>query len=223
MQFEMIFDFKEERPVDVLDVGCGDGFMARLWASRNFSYMRRERGMRYCGMDLDKGVINQARSSVPRNRSCLPSARFIEHDICKKWPFSGSRFDLVWYTEAVEHVPATKASFTIREAFRVLRRGGCCVLSTPAPLTEKLCWPEVHDHEFSRETTEKFIRNAGFEVLQTVGTGTNWHLNRKLVSLASKDLYKRLRPRIGGALARAVVIALEPDAAEGLCWTMRKP
>jgi SAM-dependent methyltransferase len=53
----------------------------------------------------------------------------VKHDVSKGIPFSDEFFDVVWAEEVIEHLHDT--DFFLKEVYRVLRRGGVLILSTP--------------------------------------------------------------------------------------------
>lgn len=207
------------RPVDVLDVGCNNGAALRLYASRNFQTHNR-RPINYVGLDLDDRAITKARANVPRG-SAVASANFHHVDFTKPWDYlPDSTFDVIWYTEAIEHVPPERAPFTLEEALRVARPGAVMMISTPAPLEPgRLVWPESHDHEFTREELRAMIDSAGWTRVDEYGLNTNWTRGRSRLRSGYPDLftqYEVLRRRLGGTVARMFTAALVPDICDDL-------
>lgn len=97
---------------DVIDVGCGDGFL--LWRAKRL--MARKK---IYGIDLDPVQIGAAKKNIP-------SGRFIVGDIYKL-PFGNKKFDLVICTEVLEHVEKPQAA--LKELSRIT--GRYCILSVP--------------------------------------------------------------------------------------------
>jgi len=223
-QCELVYRFNTEdtrsggRPVDVLDVGCNNGAALRLYGSSNFQTQRRRR-IRYLGLDLDEAALKNAAHNVP-STSYIQSAVFECTDITQPWPVDDESFDVIWYTEAVEHVPAEAAPHTLREAFRAARPGARMLLSTPAPFDpDVLVWPESHDHEFSREEMRAMIDAAGWRRVDEYGLNTNWTRGRRRLRWSRPEvfeLYEVLRRRIGGSLARVAAAALAPEVCDDL-------
>lgn len=99
------------RPLSILDVGCGTGLNASVL---------REMGHTVVGVDLSPVAIEKFTALGFEGHVC---------DIVEGLPFDDDRFDLVYASEVIEHVNDT-ASF-LAELTRVLSPGGRLVLSTP--------------------------------------------------------------------------------------------
>jgi len=106
--FRMIL---EERPGNLLDIGCGNG---------DFSSLFIKAGWKPYGIDLDAANIEQAKNK---------GVKAYAHDISKGLPFEDSFFDCVFAGEIIEHLIDT--DFLINEIFRVVRPGGCAIITTP--------------------------------------------------------------------------------------------
>lgn len=213
------------QPVDVLDVGCNNAAAARLYASQNFQTPRR-RPVNYVGLDLDPQAVQKARDARPRS-SVIRGYDVREVNITRRWPLDDETFDVIWYTEAIEHVPPQDAQFTLHEAWRVARPGAVMLLSTPAPFDPaKLVWPESHDHEFSREEMRALLDAARWEFVDEYGLNTNWTRGRARLREQDPQLfqtYELLRTRLGGTIARTMVAALTPEVCDDLVHVRRKP
>lgn len=111
----------------VADIGCGAGTSSRLWA---------EIGCEVCGIDVNEELI-----SIARSRSGEFGSR-IEYCVgfASRLPWPDASFDVVMLPELLEHVPDWRE--TLREAARVLDKGGLLYLST----TNYLC-PVQHEFD----------------------------------------------------------------------------
>ena len=101
-------------PACILDVGCGDGAAASLAA-------RRSPGHRMIGLDWSAGALDRARRhglTVVRAGVDPPGL-----------PVAAASADVVIMSELIEHLVDTDAA--LDEAYRVLKRGGSLLLSTP--------------------------------------------------------------------------------------------
>jgi SAM-dependent methyltransferase len=129
------------RPL-VLDLGCGNRPYADLF--EGCSYL----GTDYSAEDSRPDVITDG------TRLALAS----------------DRFDLVFCTQVIEHVPDPAA--LVRESFRVLRPDGFLVLTGP------FWWPlheEPHDyHRFTRHGFASLLRSAGFAGVRITPDGGDW-------------------------------------------------
>ncbi|MFI5279930.1 MAG: class I SAM-dependent methyltransferase [Gemmatimonadales bacterium] len=102
----------------VLDVGCNVGDSLRWAHSRGLSVLR--------GVD-----INAAAVAVARERLAPLGDVEIAHGSADALPFPDASVDVVLCLEVLEHVPAELRAAAVREMRRVLRPGGCLILTTP--------------------------------------------------------------------------------------------
>ena len=96
-----------------LDIGCSGGFTTEA---------ARERGFAAHGIDLDAVAVADAREHYPLNRYFIGGV--------EEWtPPDGLRFDAVYCSEVLEHVPG--ADRFIAAIARLLTTGGMLYLTTP--------------------------------------------------------------------------------------------
>jgi ubiquinone/menaquinone biosynthesis C-methylase UbiE len=98
----------------ILDVGCGEGGLARLIASE---------GAMVTGVDPNLLAIARARHLVPGARFACACAEAL--------PFDDGSFDAVVVVNALHHVPPDAMDKALAEASRVLRRSGSLVVVEP--------------------------------------------------------------------------------------------
>ena len=106
-----------------------------------------------CGHDVKAGWINL--DSAP-----LPGVDVV-HDIEKMpWPFKSESLDHISAIQVLEHVQYIPV---LREAHRVLRKGGTFEIEVPH-FTSRNNWIDpTHKFSFSIRTFDFFIRNSRFE------------------------------------------------------------
>jgi 2-polyprenyl-6-hydroxyphenyl methylase/3-demethylubiquinone-9 3-methyltransferase len=107
-------------PLDVLDIGCGAGTQARLWA---------ELGHRVRGVDINADLIEIARARAKESGLALT----FEVGSATKLTVPDASMDVCLMPELLEHVSEWQPCLS--EAVRVLRPGGVLYLST----TNALC------------------------------------------------------------------------------------
>jgi 2-polyprenyl-6-hydroxyphenyl methylase/3-demethylubiquinone-9 3-methyltransferase len=117
---ELLADAGRRGPYDVVDIGCGAGTQAMLWAAA---------GHRVRALDLNRQLIAIGRERAARAR--IPLA--FEVGSATALPYGEASVDVVLMPELLEHVPEWERC--LEEAVRVLRPGGLLYLST----TNRLC------------------------------------------------------------------------------------
>jgi len=120
----------------ILDIGCGDGVLLSLIG----------RGRLY-GVDPDQDSLNFAAKKI--------KAKLIRAK-AEKLPFQANFFDVVLATEIIEHLSQPK--LMLAEIQRVLKPGGCLILTTPAKQPGKLT-DKLHVQEFSSEELKSLLKN----------------------------------------------------------------
>jgi ubiquinone/menaquinone biosynthesis C-methylase UbiE len=98
----------------VLDIGCGEGALARLLAGE---------GALVTGIDPNPQAIARARATTP-------DAKF-ETGTAEALPFPASAFDLVVMQNALHHVPPSDMDTALGETRRVLSNDGALVVIEP--------------------------------------------------------------------------------------------
>jgi SAM-dependent methyltransferase len=107
--FDAIFPYDAHRGARVLEVGCGMGTMASLWAHE---------GARVTAVDLNATAVAQTR----RRFDLLGLDGEILQADARELPFEDGVFDYVWSWGVLHHSPDLPRS--LRELLRVVRRGG---------------------------------------------------------------------------------------------------
>jgi SAM-dependent methyltransferase len=107
--FGRIFPYERYRGRPVLEVGCGQGGMAALWA---------ERGARLTAVDLNPDAIAATRERFAQ-RQLTGDIRQVD---ARELPFADGAFDYAYSWGVLHHSPDLPRS--IGELMRVLRPGG---------------------------------------------------------------------------------------------------
>lgn len=101
----------EEKPSNVLDIGCSSGDISSALASDSINVF---------GIDLSPEKIRSA-----NNKGLLS----IISDVSENLPFKDSLFDVVFAGEIIEHLNDT--DYLLEEIHRVLKKGGKLVITVP--------------------------------------------------------------------------------------------
>lgn len=102
---------KGEKIGKIVDVGCLAGLDMVPLLKEGWECYGVEISWEACQKALERGI------------------RCVNHDVSKGVPFGDEFFDAVWAEEIIEHLLDTDAF--LRECYRVLKRGGILILSTP--------------------------------------------------------------------------------------------
>jgi SAM-dependent methyltransferase len=131
------------RGLRVLDVACGSGFGLELL---------EERGLQALGVDYDPAALADS-------RAWRHTARLTRAD-ATRLPLVDACVDAVVSFETIEHVPDARA--LVFEVRRVLKEGGCLVLSTPNRLfrASPVVTNPFHVREFTADELRGLLREA---------------------------------------------------------------
>lgn len=99
---------------NILDVGCGNAWVAKYFLKRN---------KKVISLDISKTNPKKALEKYPSNYHYGTVADSY------KLPFVPNTFDLIIASEIIEHV--TNPRYFVNELFRVLKPGGKLIISTP--------------------------------------------------------------------------------------------
>lgn len=149
------------KPTDiVLDLGCGDGRLTALQANR---------GRTIIGLDNQELPLQFARRLIQ-----CDNVRFCCGDGIALM-FRAGVFDVVTCFDVVEHIPQGKVTRLIDEVWRVLRRGGLFIVTTPNrnSLPNRL-WghrlsSEKHYYEYNLSELHEVVCAHGFAIERATG------------------------------------------------------
>ena len=141
---------------NVLDLGCGDGFL---------SYRMAEQGYQVTSMDLSLNRLKRFKEQADRL-----NIKQIEGDISKV-DLPSESFDLIVCSEVIEHLPNYKEVLT--EVWRLLKKGGHFIVTVPnnqrlkiftCPHCLKKFYQDDHVNSFTQETLSEDLISFGFKV-----------------------------------------------------------
>ena len=145
----------------ILDIGCGSVpyFLLNAEFSHKFGVDKVTYGESQCTLCEERGI------------------HFTDFDFEKEsaLPFDDQYFDTVTMLAVIEHMEPTRLPTMIAEVRRVLKTGGVCIVTTPAPWTDallkmmaklRLVSPvEINEHKatYGRPTMAAAFAAVGFE------------------------------------------------------------
>ncbi|SDL94913.1 Methyltransferase domain-containing protein [Nonomuraea maritima] len=141
----------------VLDVGCGTGYLSRIMAPVIMP------GGRVTGIDPSPAMVDHATRRAPANCSYIVGEG-------QGLPFPDGSFDLVVSSLAVHHMPVEARPQALRQMFRVLRPGGRLLIAEFRPpvnplgrrIVRALSAPAMRHSP--QDLLGTLIPDAGFEV-----------------------------------------------------------
>jgi ubiquinone/menaquinone biosynthesis C-methylase UbiE len=92
----------------------------------------------------------------------------------KTLPFVNNYFDVITMLAVFEHIEHDELQFVLKEVYRVLRKNGIFIITTPAPWSDKLLHfmakfglisaEEIHEHKHNhpKSKIENILSQAGF-------------------------------------------------------------
>ncbi len=159
----------------ILDAGCGIGGSS-IWLAKNFD-------VQVTGITLTASQVDRARQYAKKN-GVADKIEFKEADYCNT-PFEDESFDVVWGLESICYA-LDKADF-IREAYRVLRKGGQFVVA------DGFAWKT----EFTEEEwpyVQAFLDGCVVPNLATVDEFRNAMENCQFRDIQYTDITKQVLP-----------------------------
>lgn len=161
------------RPIRVLDIGCGEMNTARM-LYHSFIEKKADVVSQYIGVDIDYQMIEKANEKYGKAYAKC-SAEFLQKDLTvdPHLDFEDGHFDLIICFEFLEHIKTQFAPAILKEAFRVLRKGGTALFSTPNSNGSNAVLPKDHVYEYSYQELMTMFPSAGFKVEDTVGVCIN--------------------------------------------------
>ncbi len=153
----------------VLDVGCGN---------KPYEPLFKEASTSYIGCDVVQSDLKKVDVICPATHLS----------------FNDEHFDTVFSTQVIEHVDDPFQM--LKECFRVLRSGGCLILS--APFTWELHEEPYDYYRYTKYGLKAMLEKQGFEVVQIHPNGGKWaaafqiNLNMIYSSFNKKSFLRRL-------------------------------
>jgi len=138
----------------ICDIGCG----------KEFYFLKKVSALIKRGVGIDKEVENCQEGNIELKRA----------DILKDIPLENENFDAVAMIAVLEHLEYPQE--VLNESFRILKKGGKLILTTPTPLAKPILEilayrlrlineKDIREHKyyFWPREIEKMLLSAGFK------------------------------------------------------------
>ena len=187
-----LLPYCERGDVKIIDLGAGD--------SKYDVYMRRNFGV---DCEIVKYDVDTSYPGV------------IEHDITQGLREKDGEVDVVIFTEVIEHLDPLNVERVLNEIWRVLKRDGMMIISTPIPkkgLREELVWDESHEHEYSyEELLQLLCKQFKFNKSVYWSQSTAQRLSFLADDDVARAVYARLLDRFPESFVQGVISLLAPE------------
>ncbi len=99
--------------------------------------------------------------------------KYSYHSMVDLSKFDDGYFDLAYSGQTIEHITQEDGDLMLKEAYRVLRPGGCLAVDTPNSRLTRLQQDEYidpdHKYEYNTEELRTKLTQAGFEIVEAKG------------------------------------------------------
>ena len=144
-----------ESGLDVVDLGCGDGTLTVEMAR----FARR-----VVGVDFNPDTLAAARQRI--DRLGLRNVTLLAENV-NELPLDSGSVDVAFFSQSLHHLDDPKSGF--REAFRILRPGGCVFVMELAAHREQWVLEKLN-HKwlgFERDNLLSIMQETGLTELQS--------------------------------------------------------
>lgn len=138
----------------IIDIGCGIGFIIKEL------YKITDNSTKIIGLDITKDSIIYIKKELGLDNLLLSNNDYI--------PLKDNSIDIVIYSEVIEHLNDPKKSLS--EIYRVLKKSGKLILSTPNGLYVRLFHHRKfvcldHINEFTFFEIKKMLEDKNFKII----------------------------------------------------------
>ena len=195
----------------ILDVGCSTAIFIRFMY--NHFRVLFDTDYAYYGFDGNEKSIKSANKWLDKasGNKWYSKTKIVHADIFNKqtWIDAGKQHDVVLLTEVIEHIPFKHTDTLLKLCKRAMADDGTFIFSTPVhhSINEKMYWPDMHDHEFTKDEVEDMLKRNGFTIDETIGYSASTPRFKRLLKANPqyKATYDSLRRITGHYFATAIV------------------
>jgi len=165
-----------QTPCEVLDVGCGDGWVA--------AQMERL-GYRVTGIDYSERGVAFSRIVAPGSNFHVLDVR----QLGERTEWRGA-FDAAIHVEVLEHLPEQYHLDVLRGIHACLKPDGIFVLTVPSTNIPVSLW---HYKHFDRDEGTQLLHQSGFDVVKIINQRATTRLLSPVVTRLLRNRYYDLR------------------------------
>lgn len=214
-----------ERPLRVLEVGCGEIWPLRL-LYKAYVCKKSDIVSYYHGVDIDDVMLKQTMQENERILEIF-NARLKVQDVTVDPNFfdvpNGS-IDFFISTEVIEHMQPQFVGPWLDGVHRAMKPGGLLYISTPNHDGSRDQLPIDHIYEWGYWELRDMLEQR-WKLEQHSGTFiqmNNFNKANKQHGIFSEDLLEKLKSRFDSYWLRNVLAAPYPEYANNVAWILRK-
>lgn len=227
--YKRAIELAHPKPTDrILDVGCGRGELAFMFAHRGFQVT----GVDYSADSIK--LCEELKGILPthvQKKLIFKQGNILNGNL----DLETEGFDLIFFLDVIEHLTASKGKKALENIYRILRPSGTLVIHTNNLVFEKIAYKAIayfyhglraftdfgdrsiraaktpyehlHINYYSKRMLEKALKSAGFSAKVTYVQPENFDQVKALIS-PGKSLIRRLVPYLVWWLSKTPAIAV---------------
>jgi len=154
-------------PLEILDIGCGDGKIASILVKKGYSVK---------GIEFSENAISFAKILVPEADFLV--ADITDPKIVENSEFIKRSFDVVILNAVLEHIHPSKQSQILGLIHNLLKDTGFIVLSVPTP---RIKASPCHYNHFEMKDIQQLLEINGFIIDKVIFSHNMSHIISKLM------------------------------------------
>jgi len=221
------------RPVDILEIGCGEVWTLR-YLYKAFVTRKAEIVNSYVGMDIDPACLNDwwVDDELPLTEHKWfqtmsgGKGQIILQDLTTnpEPPVEDESIDVFMTTEVIEHMGREFIEPWIEASARKLRSGGIAYISTPNHDGSNDKLPEDHVYEWGYEELKELLEKH-FVLEKHYGTFTqtnNFNHNHRANLRWPQHVVDDIKNRFDKHWQRVILATAYPETSNNVNWQLRK-
>ena len=213
------------RPINVLDVGCGELYPLRVFYKAHVCKKTEVIGS-YTGIDIDMPMLQKQKDKHNSLLNLINGSLFCQDvttDPVFKLP--DNSIDFFFSTEVIEHMAPEFVPAWLDDANRVLKKGGLIFISTPNHDGSNDALPLDHKYEWGFEELKAELTKR-WKLESATGTFIQLPQFKRInkeKKFFSDEQVKIFEARFDQFWLRNVLAAPYPEVSNNVSWILRKP